>query len=217
MIGQGVKVIEYSKKVDFFNALTHGTGAALSIAAAVVLILKTDNERSFISALIYGLSLVAVYSVSTVYHALPVGEAKRIARLADHSTVPILFAGTATPCALITLCNISFPHGIAVLLLGWGCTAFGIISKIFFFEKSRLITVPVYIVSGIFMLAISATLLNRMDSGAFTYIVLGNVFYVIGAICCGLGIKREWFHVIFHVFVLIASAIHFATIFFFVI
>lgn len=211
-IGEDVKVIEYSKKVDFANCLTHAVGAVLSVIALVAFLTRAEGFRSIFSAVVYGLSLVAVYTVSAVYHGLKVGEMKRIARLIDHSTVPLLIAGTATPCALISLYEVSHFHGILVFSMGWLCAFFGIFSKIFFFEKLKSVTMAVYIVSGLVMTLCAVPLLGEIDKGAFGKIVFGSVLYVIGAIFCGLGVKRPVLHIVFHLFVMAASAVHFYVI-----
>ena len=143
MVAEKVRLIEYSERVDFFNCVTHAIGAVLSVIGFAVMVFNADVARKIISALIFGLSLIAVYTVSAVYHGLKNGEAKRMARLIDHSAIPFLIAGTATPCALITLYEISVPHSMAVLLLAWFCAVFGLVSKVFFFEKLRKVTVAV--------------------------------------------------------------------------
>ena len=217
MIGKNVKLIEYSKGVDFGNCITHALGAVLSVAALAAMILKAEGARHMASAVIYGISMIAVYTVSAVYHGLKSGEAKRIARLIDHSTVPVLIAGTATPCALITLFEISVSHGLAVLCLGWGCALFGMVSKLFFFEKLRKVTVAVYIISCFFMVCCAVPLLSEINKQAFAGILLGNALYLIGAAFCGLGIKRPVMHVVFHVFVILASAVHFAVVYIYMI
>lgn len=213
MISKDVGLIEYSKKVDFLNSLTHAAGAVLSVAAAVAMLIRAQDLRHLLSAVIYGVSLVAVFTVSAVYHGLKSGEKKRIARLVDHSTVPVLIAGTATPCALITLYEISSVHSLLVLFLGWFCTLFGIFSKIFFFKRARKVTVAVYIVSCIAMIASVVPIVGQINPDAFGGILLGNAVYLIGALFCGLGIKKEAMHVVFHVFVLAAAAIHFYVIY----
>lgn len=217
MVAKNVELIEYSKGVDLGNCLTHAAGAVLSVAALIMMTVRAEGARHTASAVIYGLSLIAVYSVSAIYHGLKNGEAKRIARLIDHSTVPVLIAGTATPCALITLYEISVPHSMLVFFLGWGCTLFGIISKLFFFQKAKKISVSVYIIFGLIMICSAVPLLGEINPRAFAGLVIGSAFYLIGAVFCGLGIKRPYFHVVFHVFVLIASAIHFAVIYTYVI
>lgn len=217
MAANKIDLIEYSKKVDLGNCVTHAVGAVLSVPALIMLIMKAEGFRSTVSAAIFGLSLLAVYTVSAIYHGLPRGEAKRVARRIDHSTVPMLIAGTATPCALITLYNISIIHGMAVFTLAWGCTLFGLISKLFFFEKTRAATVAVYIGTSLLMLCSAIPVLGKINGDAFGGLVLGNGFYLIGALFCGIGRKRPVFHVAFHIFALIASAIHFYVIYIFII
>lgn len=208
-----VKLIEYSKKVDFFNCITHALGAMLSAVGFVMMLIKADSVRNTVSAVLFGVSLIAVYTVSAVYHGLKNGEKKRKARLIDHSTVPFLIAGTASPCALITLYELSVPHSLAVLFLAWFCTVFGLVSKLFFFNKLKKVTVAVYIISCAAMLCCAIPLLGKINSDAFSGILIGNVFYLIGAAFCGIGIKKPAMHVVFHVFCVLASLTHFIVIY----
>lgn len=217
MAANKIDLIEYSKKVDFGNSFTHAIGAVLSVPALIMLITKAEGFRETVSAVIFGLALIAVYTVSAIYHGLPQGEAKRIARRIDHSTVPMLIAGTATPCALITLYNISVFHAVAIFVLAWGCTLFGLFSKLFFFEKTRSATVAVYIGSSFLMMCSAIPVMGKINGGAFGGIVLGNVFYLVAAMFCGIGRKKPAFHIVFHIFAMIASAIHFYVIYIFVI
>ncbi len=179
--------------------------------------IKAQTVRHAVAGIIFGLSIIAVYAVSAFYHGLPVGEAKRKARLFDHMAVPVLISGTATPCALITLYNVSELHGILVLCLAWFCTVFGIFSKLFFFEKLKNVTMAVYIGAGVIMLGSVIPIIGKINSGAFGYLVLGGVVYVVGSVLCGLGAKKEWLHVVFHVLTLVGTAIHFWVIYSFVI
>ncbi len=213
MIGTDVKIIEYSRKVDFGNTLTHAAGAVLSLAGLIFMLASSDSGRERLCSLIYGLSLIAVYTVSSIYHGLKPSEAKRIARLVDHSTVPLLIAGTTTPCALISLYDVSPIHGITVLCMAWFCALFGIFSKLFFFEKLKAVTMAVYMISGAVMLLSAVPRLDELESKGFWWLVVGCVFYVIGAILCGMGVKRPYLHIVFHIFILIASSIHFFAVY----
>lgn len=212
MTAKNVKLIEYSERVDFFNCITHALGAFLSVIGFGVMLFKADGARKIISAVLFGASLVAVYTVSAVYHGIKSGDAKRKARLIDHSAIPFLISGTATPCALVTLYEISVPHSLAVLILAWFCTVFGLISKLFFFEKLRKVTVAVYIISCLLMVCCAVPLLGEIDGDAFNGILLGNAFYLAGAVFCGLGIKKPAMHVVFHVFSVLASLTHYLVI-----
>lgn len=217
MVNRNIGLIEYSKKVDMGNCITHAVGAVLSVPALVMLVLKAEGLRSVASSVIFGLSMLAVYSVSAVYHGLTDKKKKEIARLVDHSTVPVLIAGTATPCALMTLYEISVTHALFVLFLGWFSAVFGLFAKLFFFEKTRKVTVAVYIVSCALMVGCAVPLLGQIDTRAFSEIIFGNALYLVGALFCLIGRKRPVMHVIFHIFVVLAGAVHYFTIYRFVI
>ena len=213
MIGKDVKLVEYSQKVDLMNGLTHAVGAVLAVIGAAMLVSDAEGTRYMMSAIVYGITLVAVYTVSAVYHLLPKGEKKRRARIADHSTVPFLIAGTATPCALISLYNLKPLLGVTVFVLGWLCTLFGLISKLFFFEKLKAVTMAVYIASGFIMLCSVIPVADRINMGAFRELIYGCLFYTAGAVMCGMGRKYPSLHIIFHLFVILGSAFHFYVIY----
>lgn len=213
MVGKDVELIEYSRGVDTLNYLTHGVGAVLGLLGGILLIIKAEGTRHVFSAVIYAVALCTVYTVSTVYHFLKNGEAKRIARIVDHSAIPLLIAGTATPCALITLFEVSRPHGIAVFVLAWACTIFGLFSKIFFFEKLKAVTMVTYIVCCLSMLIIAVPLLGKIDVNDFLIVLVGCMFYLLGALLVRIGKKYEKVHPVFHVVVLIGSAFHYYVIF----
>lgn len=206
-----IELIEYTRKQDALNCLTHAVGAVLG---AVVLVLLTAKAKSFdsarytASAVIYGISLIVLYTASATYHGLPQGEKKRTARLIDHSVIPILMAGTATPCALITLYNCNKLCCAAVMLLAWGSVIFGIISKLYFFQKTRTATVTVYIVSGALMLLCALAVIDSIDAYALGILFVGCAVYLFGSVFCAVGRKYPWCHVIFHIFMVIGSAIH---------
>lgn len=206
-----VELIEYTKAQDALNCVTHALGALLG---AVVLVLLTEKAAPFgmarytASAIIYGLSLIVLYSASAVYHGLPQGEAKRTARLVDHSVIPILLAGTATPCALITLYNHNKICCAVVLLLGWGSVIFGLVAKLFFFQKTKAACVAVYIIAGAVMLSCSLAVVDEINVHALLLLVLGCAVYLFGSIFCALGRKHPWCHVPFHMFMVAGSMIH---------
>lgn len=217
MIAKDVELIDYSKKTDLANCLTHALGAVLSVGGIFAMIMKAQGLRHILSAVIYGLSLIAVYTVSAVYHGLPQGEKKRKARLVDHSTVPMLIAGTATPCALVTLYNIGLANCLLVFILAWVCAFFGVFSKIFFFEKLKAVTMAIYIISSLIMISSALPVIDQINLFAFKLLIIGCISYVVGAVLCGLGKKHPPLHIVFHIFVLIGSAVHFYAIYVYVI
>ena len=211
-----VKLIEYSKPVDALNCITHAIGAALAVIGMVFLVKKSlilSDTVGVISCIIYSVSLIAVYAISALYHGLPQGEAKRKARLFDHLAIPLLLAGTSTPCALITLRRVSTPNSILVITIAWFCAIFGIIAKLFFFEKLKAAVMAVYFTGGAIMLLSTVPLLENISKTGFLILVVGCVAYTVGALFCHGGIKRPWMHVIFHIFTVFGSAFHYFAIY----
>lgn len=217
MVTGNIRLIEYPEKVDLWNCITHAVGAVLSAAGFISLIIKADGIRGMISAVLFGAALILVYTVSAVYHGIKNSSAKIKARLLDHSAIPFLIAGTASPCALITLYEINVPCSIAVFVLAWFCVIFGVVSKVFFFEKLRVVTVTVYIVSCFAMICCALPFLGEIKSEAFGGILLGCVLYLVGGIFCRIGINKPSMHIVFHVFCLLASLVHFLIIYVYVI
>ncbi len=214
---ENIKLIEYTKRQELFNTLTHAAGALFACAALLLCLNKTQGEgiRAAGSACIYCSSFIAVYTASALYHGLPPGEAKRIFRLFDHIAIPLLLAGTTTPCALITLCRTSHIHGYAVFFTGWFCALFGVITKLFFFnsEKLKAVCMAVYFIGGSAMLFSAVPRLGSINKTGFLLLCLGCLAYTAGAVFCKLGIKRPWLHTVFHLFVLAGSIIHFYVIY----
>lgn len=203
-----VELIEYTKAQDALNCVTHALGAVLGAAVLILLIKKAapfSSARYMAAAVVYGLS---IYSASAVYHGLPQGEAKRTARLVDHLVIPVLLAGTATPCSLITLYNHNKICCAVVLLLGWGSVMFGFIAKLFFFQKTKAACVAVYIIAGAVMLSCSLAVIDEINVHALLLLVFGCAVYLFGSIFCAVGRKHPWFHVPFHIFMVAGSMIH---------
>lgn len=170
-----VELIEYTKAQDALNCVTHALGAIFGAAVLVLLIKKAlplGSARYTAAAVVYGLSIILLYGSSAVYHGLPRGEAKRTARLVDHLVIPVLLAGTATPCSLITLYNHNKICCAVVLLLGWGSVLFGFIAKLFFFQKTKAACVAVYIIAGAVMLSCSLAVIDEINIRALLLLVL---------------------------------------------
>lgn len=219
MITKEVKLIEYTKKQDAANCITHGIGALITVICFILMLKKVipgGNALHIVSVTVQGIALMAVYFISAIYHGLPQGEAKRRARLFDHMAIPLLLAGTTTPCALISLYAVSKVSGITVFVIAWTCAFFGIISKMFFFEKLKAAVMVAYFGGGAVMLGMAIPYASAFDRKGFALLFVGSFAYVIGGILCRVGMKRPWVHAVFHVFVLAGSLIHWYVIYTFI-
>jgi hemolysin III len=216
-----VGLIDYPRQLDISFCVSHAAGAAFGIAALIISLVKTGGSGSALRiacAAVYCLSFIAVYGISALYHGLPPGRAKVIARRLDHIAIPVLLAGTATPCALITLYRISHIHGITVFCAGWAIALYGLAAKLFFFnnEKLKTLGMVIYFAGGAAMLLSAVPLLGTINRTAFILLVLGCILYGAGAVFCRMGIKKPAYHLPFHILVLAGSIVQFVTVYHYV-
>ncbi|HOO25919.1 MAG TPA: hemolysin III family protein [Clostridiales bacterium] len=207
-----IKHVEYSKKEEILNVLSHLAGAFLAGLVLYICVKRSLNMgglNRIISALIYGLTMLALYLTSAVYHGLPAGPYRQVARVVDYSMVFLLIAATATPIALVGLYDKARGYAIFIFVFAWFCALAGIIMSVFFFEKTRLWRMILYVGQGIIMFGVSVDLLGLLNKNSFLLFLFGGAVFVAGMIFLRLGVKREYMHAVFHVFALAGSAIHF--------
>ncbi len=203
---------ECSPREEMGNAITHGVGVVLSILALVAMVIHGSGtgitDTKSISVLVYGLSLVVLYLASTLYHLAKDAKKKRYFNLLDNLAIFILIAGTYTPIAL----NVLEPKwGIPLCIGIWVMAAAGIIFKIFFLDRYRFISTLIYLAMGWVFLMILRPLWDTAPYELIQWIFIGGFFYSIGTFFY-LWKKIPFGHTIWHIFVLLGSASHFAGI-----
>ena len=198
------------------NALTHGVGVLLAIAGLVVLVVLSDGEPwRTVAFAIYGATMVLLYLASTVMHAAKVRPGVlRWLRLLDHAAIFLLIAGTYTPIALVTLKAVSPGWGWAVFGTVWGFALLGVVFKLVWLEAPRWLSVVLYLGMGWLALVAIVPLLRALPWTAFTWLLVGGLFYSVGAVVYARKRPNPWpgvfgFHEIWHLFVLAGSVSHF--------
>ena len=193
-----------------FNGISHLVGAVAALAGLVVLVvlasLKGDPWK-IVSFSIYGVSLFALYTFSTLYHSLR-GKAKAFFRKLDHNAIYLLIAGTYTPFVMVTLRD---TMGWVIFGVVWGLAIFGIVYDSLPQKRARIIPVIIYLVMGWLALFIVKPLLHALPHGAVIGLAMGGVFYTVGIVFYALD-KVRHFHGIWHLFVLAGSISHYLTI-----
>lgn len=197
------------------NSMSHLFGAVLSLAGMILLIARSANAGSMVhlmSALIFGLSLIMLYSSSSVYHWVISGaKVIRVLRKIDHCMIYVLIAGTYTPICLLTLKG---KLGIGLLIAIWALAVLGVVLKLVWFDAPRWLYTGFYLLLGwlavFFIYPISLALPGK---GVFL-LVLGGLLYSIGSLFYALKPKslKLWvfgFHEIFHLFILAGSITHY--------
>ncbi len=205
----------YTPAEERANIYSHAFGIVVSVVALVVMIIKANehgNIRHLLSVTIFGLSLIALYTSSTLYHSAtnPVKRARL--RVIDHAMIYVLIAGTYTPLTLITLAGST---GWSIFVFSWAMAATGIILKLFFTGRFNALSTALYVLMGwIIVVALEPLRANLPDDG-LSWLFAGGVAYTAGALL--YSIKRIKFnHAIFHLFVLSGSLCHFISVYFYV-
>ncbi len=206
-------VERYTPAEETTNAILHGVGLGLAIAALVVLVVLASlsgNAWHIVSFSIYGATLVLLYLSSTLYHGFYAGRAKQLFRIFDHSAIFLLIAGTYTPIALITLHG---RLGWTVCGVVWGIAAAGIVGKAFWANRFAVLSTVLYLAMGWIVVIVAKPLLANLNTASLVFLGLGGLFYTLGTVFY-LWRKLKFHHAIWHLFVLAGSICHFFTILF---
>jgi hemolysin III len=186
------------------NAISHLVGSIGSLIFILIVIFRYNHYSfaTFIGLLIYGLSLLLLYSSSTVYHSLKDGNKKRVARLLDHVNIYILIAGTYTPI----LMSINTKESVTLVSLVWAVALIGIVLKIIFWGRYRILHVVFYLLMGWMLLFFYDSVIPFINKKLFYYILAAGLTYSFGVIFYALK-KIKHSHLIWHLFCIMASLI----------
>lgn len=208
-------VKQYPPKEEFINVLSHGIGFLLSIAALVILVVSASFSGDIwhiVSFSIYGFSLVLLYFASTLFHSSKNLKRRKRLNVFDHASIFILIAGTYTPYLLVTLRG---PWGWSLFGVVWGFALLGVILKLFFTGRFRLLSSIAYVAMGWIIIIAIKPLINNLDTGGLIWLFSGGLAYTLGAVLYMLK-NMPYNHATFHIFVLIGSICHFISVYYFV-
>ena len=200
-----------STREEIWNAITHGLGAALAIAALVLLVVFAalyGTVWHVVSFAIFGATLVLLYFASTLYHSFTGPRVKALFRKFDHMSIFLLIAGTYTPFCLAVLRGWI---GWTILVFVWGCCVTGIVFKALFTGRKELLSTIAYISMGWVIVFAIKPLYLSISSAAFFYLVAGGVSYTAGTFFY-MYERMKYNHSIWHVFVLGGSILHFFSV-----
>lgn len=203
-------------------AITHGIGAVLAVAGTAALAVRCAGAGRWMSLglfLIYGLSMICLYTASTLYHCLNVSVAGRIAlRKYDHCSIYLLIAGSYTPICLTALVERGGP---ALLALVWGFGLLGVALTIVKLSIPRWLTSVIYLVMGWLALLAIVPIYQILPLAGFLWLLAGGLLYTVGGVLYAVkwpGRHNPNFgcHEIFHVFILLGSIAHFVMMYQFI-
>lgn len=193
------------------NAWTHLVGAVLAAAGSIWLLVMAaldGSPQKIISVAIYGVTLVLLYTVSTVYHSVR-GRSKVIMQKCDHLSIYLLIAGSYTPFCLVTLHG---PWGWTLFGIIWGMAVIGMLQEIKPRSEARILSIVIYALMGWIVLVAVKPLLAALGTAGFVWLAAGGVMYTVGIIFFALDHRLRHAHGIWHLFVIAGSLLHFVAI-----
>jgi len=205
----------FTKGEEIANAITHGIGALLSVAALVMLIVYASlygDPWHIVSFTLFGVTMLLLYTSSTMVHALPKGKAKDVFEILDHSCIYFFIAGTYTPFLFVV---VKGEVGWTLFGIVWGLAIAGTVFKAFFVKKFIVWSTLLYVVMGWMIVFAWEALVHHLAPEGLHMLIAGGVLYTVGSIFyMWRGFKYH--HAIWHVFVLGGSIAHFIAIFVYV-
>ena len=209
----------YTKGEEILNTLSHSVGAVFGIVALLTCIMASITKQNIwglVSSIIYGTSLILLYTMSSIYHGLPKGMAKKVLQVIDHCTIYLLIAGTYTPVMLCAVRSISPTWAWLIMGLVWGCALIAAIFTAIDLKRYAKFSMICYIGMGwCVVLAIKPTL-QAVPFPGLLWLLFGGISYTVGAVLYGLGKKHRYIHSIFHVFVVAGSVLQYICVLFYI-
>lgn len=214
----------YTLGEEISNSITHGIGSLLSIAALVIMVVVAaihHNTIGVVTSAIFGASLIILYTMSTLYHAISNEKAKKVLKVFDHCTIYLLIAGSYTPFTLVALRSVDPAKAWVIFSIVWAIAVFGIVMYAFFKNRFKVLNIVSYIVMGwVVLIALPEIIqffkVNNAMAG-FYLLLAGGLSYTLGVIFYALQKKNlRYFHTIWHLFVLGGSICHFLSVTLFV-
>lgn len=206
----------YSFGEEVANAVTHGIGALLSIAALALMVTfaaLNGDAWTVTSVSIYGATLIVLYTSSTLYHGITIPSVKHHLQKLDHATIFLLIAGTYTPFTLVSLRG---PWGWSLFGIVWGIAVFGVVLELGWTHLSRKISTALYLGLGWIVLIAIGPMLDSVEPGGLILLLLGGVSYSLGVVFY-VWKSMSYHHAIWHLFVMLGSLLHFFSVFYYVI
>ncbi|MCM3748364.1 hemolysin III family protein [Paenibacillus pasadenensis] len=201
----------YTRREEVANAITHGVGTALSIAALVLLIVFASwkgTAMHVVSFTIYGTAMLLLYSASTLVHSFKEGKAKDFFEVLDHSFIYVFIAGTYTPLLLHT---IGGKLGWTLFGIVWGLAVAGVVFKSFFAKRFLFTSTILYILMGWLIVFAWGPLTESLDPAGLALLISGGLLYTLGTVFY-VWRAFPYHHAVWHLFVLAGSVAHFFTI-----
>ena len=202
----------YRTGEEIMNTVTHIVGGAMGVAALTMCVMLAAQNRNIygvIGSSIYGFCMIALYSVSSVYHGLRPGMGKKVMQVIDHCTIYFLICGTYTVIALSAIRPIYPKLGWLLLGFEWIMAIIATVLTAIDLKQYQVFSMICYIGMGWAIIPFAKVVMQVLTKPGFYLLLAGGIAYTIGAVLYGIGSKKKWMHSVFHIFVDIGSLLQF--------
>ncbi len=216
-----IAIPTYNLCEELISSISHGIGAGLGIAGLVLCIVRSacspvDTAWKVVSSCIFGFTVILLYLMSCLYHALKVNKAKRVFRVFDHCTIFLLIAGTYTPYTLVSIRAYQAWLGWVLFGIIWAMAILGVVLNAVNLKRFAKVSVACYLIMGWMVVLAFRPMSQCIAHEGIMLLLWGGVVYSVGAILYGIGSKKKYFHSIFHFFCLGGTILHFFSIYLYV-
>ena len=197
------------------NMVSHIAGGGLGILVLALCVAKAiwfSNTTALVGSIIYGFTMIALYTVSSVYHGLRPSMGKKVMQVIDHCAIYFLICGTYTPILLISFVPVYPSLGWGLLIVQWALAILATTLTAIDLKKYNVFSMVCYILMGWGIIFFLPQALQALTKPGFLLLLAGGIVYTVGAVLYGIGSKQRWFHSVFHIFVVIGSLLQFLAI-----
>ena len=204
----------YTRGEEIFNMASHIVGGGIGVAAlltCVIIAAYNQNVWGVVGGAVYGFTIILLFTMSSVYHGLIAVTPKKVFQVLDHCTIFILIAGTYTP-VLLSRFRLAYPlEAWSIFGVIWGLAVIGIVLNSIDLKRFKTFSMICYLGMGWLIVLSARRLADIFGSGIIILLILGGVFYTIGAVLYAVGGKKKikFMHSVFHIFVDVAVLMHF--------
>lgn len=205
----------YTKAEELFNMVSHIVGAAFGVAALVLCVVYSalnGDVWDVVGSSIYGGSLVLLYTMSSIYHGLPLNMGKKVMQIMDHCTIYFLIAGTYTPILFSAIREVSPAWCWSIFGIVWGFAVLGAVFTAIDIKKYSKLSMACYIGMGWCIVIAGKTAIAAIPFEGLMWLLVGGIAYTVGAGLYAIGKKKKFFHSIFHIFCVLGSFCQFVCI-----
>ena len=206
---------DYSRGEEIMNMVTHIVGGGLAVVAAVLCIVRAalnGNTWGVVACALYSFTMIGVYTMSSIYHGLHDGMAKRVMQVIDHCAIYFLIAGTYTAILLSSLRTVYPTLAWGLFIFEWALAALATTLTAIDLKKYNIFSMICYIGMGWAILPFWRQVVHALTGPGFALLLAGGIAYTIGAVLYGIGSKKRWMHSVFHIFVVLGSMLQFFAI-----